>query len=223
MQRKTPLVWLLIMLLFLAACGGSAEEEPAATTSNGSTSSTTDTASAETEAEAETEAAPADESAADETEADEDAAADEEEAPAETGDEAEASDAGGAEAEAEPAAETANSPWGDRPLSGVDPETGLTVNPPSVEPGDTVLIRGEVISLNLTPASSPEFLIQSPEGVNYRIRSQSLDNTAYEDGTEIPPHLFKMGMLAQATITKAADATVVDLATSEDLTIINTE
>ena len=215
MLRRTPLIWLLALIFILAACGGSGDEPAASETDDAAA----DTASESTEEEmGEEAAAEADEEVeevAEEEAAEEEAPAAEEEAAEEEAEEE------AAEEESAPAA--ADSPWGERPLSGVDPDTGLNVNPDVLNPGDTAIIRGEIISMNLTPTTSPEFLIQAPSGVNYRIRTQDLANTAYEDGTEIAPYQYQIGMLAQATVTLAADAALTDLATSENLVLVKSE
>jgi hypothetical protein len=213
MKKKVGVLWLLAILVLFTACGGSNAEEPAAPASEDSASAETATDAPAAEEAAEESAPVAEEEAAEEPA---DTAAEE------TAEEATEESADDEMAEEAPAAE-ADGPWGERPLTGNDSDTGLAINPPVVNPGDTALIRGEIISLNLTPASSPEFLLQSPDGVNYRIRAQALSDVLYEDGTEIAPHLFQIGMLAQATVARAADAAVTDLPTTEDLVIIVTE
>jgi hypothetical protein len=138
-------------------------------------------------------------------------------------------EAEGEPASEEPAEETAeespssDSPFGDRPMSGTDPETGLPVNPETVRPGDTFIVRGEIISMNLTPTTSPEFLIQSPEGLNFRLRSQDLADTYFEDGDQLQAFQYQNGLLAQATATLAADASPSDIPVSADLVLIKVE
>ncbi len=105
-------------------------------------------------------------------------------------------------------------------MSGIDPETGLEINPENVNPGDTFIIRGTIISMNLTPTTSPEFLIEAPSGQRYRIRSQPLDEIFFEDGSQIKPHEYRQGMKAMATATLAADATITDLPVTNDLTLL---
>jgi hypothetical protein len=129
------------------------------------------------------------------------------------------------ESSEETAAESAasDSPFGDRPITGTDPDTGLPVNPESIRPGDTFIVRGEIISMNLTPTTSPEFLIQSPDGLKFRLRSQDLAETFFEDGDQLQAFQYQNGLLAQATATLAADASPSDIPTSTDLVLIKEE
>ena len=127
------------------------------------------------------------------------------------------------EAAAAEEAAVPGSPFGDRPMKGADPETGLQVNPDVVRPGDTFIVRGQIISMNLTPTTAPEFLIQSPDGLNFRLRSQDLATTFYEDGDQLKPFQYRNGILAQATAVLAADARPSDIPTSADLVLIKDE
>jgi hypothetical protein len=209
MNKKAVLLW-AIALSMLVACGGGGETEPDTTATNNNTSSSTTTETTEenvTSAPEETEVETEPTEASNET----DAAMEEEVMEEETSE--------------EPAAEEAGpgSPFGDRPLSGTDPETGLMVNPESVNPGDTFLVRGEIISMNLTPITSPEFLIQSPDGLKFRIRSQPLTDTFYEDGDQLQAFEYKIGLLAQATATLASDASPSDIPISTDLVLVKDE
>jgi hypothetical protein len=120
--------------------------------------------------------------------------------------------------EAAPAA-----PFGDRPMTGTDPDTGLPVNPDSVNPGDTFIVRGEIISMNLTPTTSPEFLILAPDGLKFRLRTQDLADTYYEDGEQLLAYQYQLGLLGQATATLAADAGSSDIPTSQDLVLVKGE
>ena len=217
MKRLTILVVLLSLGLLLVACGGSSGETEPAVSENSST--TEETAPVE-----ETEEEPMEEV---ETEAEEETSESEEEpmeeeAPAEETEE-EPMEEESSEAEEEPAAE-AEAPasgFGDLPLSGTDDETGLEINPPVVNPGDSALVRGEIISMNLTPTTSPEFLIQIEDGTKYRFRSQDLEETYFLDGSQLKAFEYKIGMLGQAVITLAADAGPSDLATTDNLTLIS--
>ncbi len=205
MNKKAVLPW-IIALLLLAACGGG-NAEPAAPTASNNTSSSPTTEVVDN-AEAEEAVAPVEEATAEES------AEAVEDAPEEASEEA----ASEVVVEAAPA-----SPFGDRPMSGIDPETGLVINPDSVNPGDTFIVRGEIISMNLTPITAPEFLILSPDGFRFRLRSQSLNDTFYEDGDQLQPFQYRNGMLAQATATLAANATRSDIPTSTDLVLIKSE
>lgn len=205
MNKKAVLPW-IIALILLMACGGG-DAEPAAPAANDESSSPP---AAEVEGNAEAE----------------EAVASVEEAPAEESVEAveDASEEAASEEVMEEVVEEAPaSPFGDRPMSGTDPETGLLINPDSVRPGDTFIVRGEIISMNLTPITAPEFLILSPDGLRFRLRSQSLNDTFYEDGEQLQPFQYRNGMLAQATATLAANATSSDIATSTDLVLVKSE
>lgn len=213
MNKKAVLLW-IIALLMLVACGGGGEPEADAPASTNDTSSST---AAEEEAEEE------DSTSSDSEEM--------EEAPADTEEEAEEAPAD-EEAADEPEEETAveeapveeaSGGFGDRPMTGTDPETGLAINPDSVNPGDTFIVRGEIISMNLTPTTSPEFLIQSPDGLKFRLRSQDLAETYFEDGDQLQPFQYQLGILAQATATLAADASPSDIPTSDDLVLVKDE
>jgi type IV secretory pathway VirB10-like protein len=197
MQKKTLLI-MLIMLLALAACGGgeTVEEAPA---SEPAAVEQTDTTSEEM---------PAEEPAAEQPAAEEPAA--EEPAAEEPAAEEPAAEEPAAE---EPAA-------GGLQFEGVDPETGLVINPTEVAPGETFIVRGKIISMNLTPQTSPEFLIQAPNGTRYRMDSQGLQDIYIEDGTQLKPHEFRQGMWAQATATLAADAGASDIYFTDDLVIL---
>lgn len=210
MNKKAVLLW-IIAFIFLVACGGGGETEPDTPASDNNTSSSTTTET---------------------TESEEDSSSADSEQPAEEPEESEPTDEAEPmeeETDAEPASEepaeepAAASPFGDRPLTGTDPETGLPVNPESVSPGDTFVVRGEIISMNLTPTTSPEFLIQSPDGFNYRLRSQDLADTYFEDGDQLQAFQYKNGLLAQATATLAADASPSDIPISDDLVLIKEE
>ena len=77
-------------------------------------------------------------------------------------------------------------------MTGVDPDTGLNVNPEMRSIQVTrFIIRGEIISMNLTPTTSPEFLIQSPDGLRFRIQSQDLADTYYDDGDQLQPFQYQ--------------------------------
>jgi len=201
MKKKVLPIW-IVALLLLAACGGGSEPEAAAPT-----------------AESDTSPSPTAEPADNADNADEE---DMEEDTTEPSDEVmEEETADTTEETAEEAAPA--SPFGDRPLSGTDPDTGLIVNPDSVNPGDTFIVRGEIISMNLTPTTSPEFLILSPGGSKFRLRSQDLADTYFEDGEQLLGYQYQSGILAQATVTLAPDAGSSDIPTSADLILVKNE
>jgi len=126
------------------------------------------------------------------------------------------------------AADTADAqPAGDmiagRPASGTDPDTGLEINPAKITPGVDYIVRGELVNHNLTPVESPEFMVISPAGVRYRIRSQPLDQIFYEDGTQPAPHQYKRGMLVQATVRQEEGSAPTTLVNSTDFVLLQGE
>ena len=215
MNKKAVLLW-IIALILLAACGGGSEAESDTPASDNNTSSSTTTETTETE-EQDSASTDSEEMAEEPTEETETA----DDTDMEESDEAATSEESTEETAAEPAAPA--SPFGDRPMTGTDPETGLPVNPDSVNPGDTFIVRGEIISMNLTPTTSPEFLIQAPDGLKFRLRSQDLAETYYEDGDQLQAFQYQNGLLAQATATLAADASPSDIPTSTDLVLVKDE
>ena len=196
-------LWLTVLILALSgvACGGGGEapaapvaEEPAAQT--------------------------AEESAAE--------PADPTDVPAEAAEASEpAGDEAAAEAEAPAEAEAAGDAAGDgamiagRPASGIDPDTNLEVNPPTVVPGVDFIVRGEIINANLTPQESPEFVILAPSGTRFRIRSQQVSDIVYEDGTVPALHEFQRGVLVQATVRQEEDAGATITVQSSDLILLH--
>lgn len=197
------LLWIAFLLLaltgVLAACGGGGQ-----TPAEAVDASEVPVVSAEEEAAAE---APAAEDSAAEQPAAENTAADEP-----------AADAPAAEA---PAAEAGGDMVAGRPASGADPDTGLEINPPTVVPGVDFIVRGEIVNANLTPQDSPEFVIISPSGTRFRIRSQPVPDIAYEDGTVPALHEFQRGVLVQATVRQEEDAGATITVHSTDLTLLH--
>ncbi len=107
-----------------------------------------------------------------------------------------------------------------RQIGGVDEASGLAVNPEEFNPGDTIIVLGEIVTMNLTPTTSPEFVVQAEGGRRYRFQGQDLKETFFEDGSEIQLHEFKLGMVTQATIAWDASASLSDVSVSENVTII---
>jgi hypothetical protein len=89
---------------------------------------------------------------------------------------------------------------GDAGEAEVDPDTGLLINP-DVAPEGPFIVDGEINSLNLTPQTSPEFVIRVDSGKTYRIRSQGLAETYFDDGEPVTPSLIRQGVRARATVT----------------------
>ena len=210
MQTRFVFV-LLILILLLAACGGSPEpavQESAAVTTGDEAEVAGDTSDEPAQGSS-------DESVGEDT-GESDVDADESAAPeAGAGTSATSGEASDDEAGGDLIA--------GRPTSGTDPETGLDVNPETFGPGDEFVVRGTIISMNLTPTVSPEFLIEAPSGRNYRIRGQDLAETYFDDGTQLRPHEYRQGMLAEATVALPSDAGPADILVSENLTLLREE
>lgn len=189
-----PLILTLLLVIALAACGGNSAE-PAADAAD-----TAQDAPAATSAPAE-EAAPPTEAPAEESTA-----------PTEPADAAAPTDA---PAEA-PVAEGGDG----LSTSGVDAETGLEINPLQVQPGTDYIIRGELVNYALIPTDKPEFMVESADGARFRIQSQPLDQIFFADGTQIEPHMYKRGMLVQATARLMESDTATSVMLSTDFTLL---
>jgi hypothetical protein len=109
---------------------------------------------------------------------------------------------------------------GGRPASGIDPETGLEINPPEVVPGADFLVRGDIVTATLTPQDAPEFVIIAPSGTRYRIRSQPVSGIFFEDGSQPRPHEFAIGIPVQATVRQEVGAGATIVVQSTDLTLL---
>ncbi len=110
----------------------------------------------------------------------------------------------------------------DETITETDPDTGLPLNPETL-PDGPFIVEGSIANLNLTPQDKPEFVIRVASGKTYRIRSQPLSNTTYDDGEAIAPSAFTQGMRVRATVVQIeADGSSgrIRLMVSEDLTII---
>ncbi len=188
------MIWIIVLMLalttLLVACGGGGGAAPA-----------------EQAAEAPAESAPAEDSIVEEPAAEQPAA------------EEPAAEEPAAEQPAAEEAATADMVAG-RPASGIDPDTGLEINPAAITPGVDYIIRGELTSVNLTPQDSPEFMITSPAGVRYRIRTQPVPQILYDDGTQPALHEITRGTLAQATARQEEDAGATILVHSTDFTLL---
>lgn len=193
-----PLILTLLLAIALSACGGGGTAEPAAPAADTAQEAPADTSAPAEEAAQPTEA-PAEQAAPDEPA---DAAAPTE-APAEA-----PADAPAAEGVAGLAA------------SGIDADTGLEINPPEIQPGTDYIIRGELVNYALIPTDKPEFMVESPDGSRFRIQSQPLDQISYADGTQIEPHMYKRGMLVQATARLMESDTATSVMLSTDFTLL---
>lgn len=222
-MKKIFLLLLSCFILFLAACGGSAEPEPTAVPEpvQEETAVEPEEDSEELEEEAMDEEE-MEEEAMDEEEMEEPTAEPEEIVEEEAMDEEEMEEPT-AEPEEEAMEENAASGFGDLAMSGTDPDTGLEINPDTYGPGDTFIARGTIISMNLTPVTSPEFLIEAPNGVRYRVKTQALDDTYFVDGSQWQPFEFRQGVGATVTIMFDSGAALSDIPTGEDLVLIMQE
>lgn len=198
------LAWMVFLILALSgglvACGGGSTETAVAPAVE---ESTTDTTAAEPAADEAAE--PAEETAS------------EAEAPA-----AETATEEGAAEEA-PAEAAAADLIAGRPASGIDPDTGLEINPAAVVPGVDFIVRGEIVNANLTPQETPEFVVLAPSGTRFRIRSQHVKEIFYDDGTQPALHEFQRGVLLQATVRQEEDAGATITVNSTDLTLLHNE
>ena len=107
-----------------------------------------------------------------------------------------------------------------RPASGVDPDTGLEINPPEVVPGVDFIVRGEIVTATLTPQDSPEFVIIAPSGTRYRIEAQPVPDIFFEDGSQPKPHEYSIGLPVQATVRQEIGAGATIVVQSSDLTLL---
>lgn len=203
MRKLCGIIMVLMLAFLLVGCGGGgAASEPEAAGTGG-------------QVPAESAAEEAEEPAAAAEEAEEPAAA-------------EVNDAAAAETDEDSAAaEEAETAAGDpsliagMPTSGVDPDSGLEINPPTIVPGVDFIVRGTVISFNLTPQESPEFLIESPAGVRYRVSSQPVPEISFEDGTVLLPHQYQRGVFAQATVRQEEGSGVTSVVTTDNLMLLS--
>lgn len=207
----------VFLVLLLVACGGN--NEPTANNS-GAEAGSNDAAAADTAAETsedeptvEEEAEPtAEEESADEAGGGENASA---------GDESTTEEEPVAEEEtAEVAGGDAEASDGEGVYFGIDPETGLEINPDPIPFGVEFIARGEVIGMNLTPQDKPEFVIRSPGGQTYRIATQGLDQIFLLDGSQLKPFEYKLKMEAMATAYFPPDASLSDVLTSSNFVIV---
>jgi hypothetical protein len=98
----------------------------------------------------------------------------------------------------------------------VDEETGLPFNPEEAPDGEFV-IEGVVSSLTLTPQDKPEYVVTLPSGKRYRIRSQPLSETFFDDGTAVSPSTLRQGMTVRATVAYFPDEGVAGEYRTADL------
>jgi len=104
----------------------------------------------------------------------------------------------------------------------IDEATGLPLNPEVVPEGDFV-VEGTISSMNLTPQSSPEFVLRVESGRTYRVRAQPLPDILYDDGEAVGVANFVQGMQVRATINQVVGGPETGNTTqlvTEDLVIV---
>lgn len=104
----------------------------------------------------------------------------------------------------------------------LDEATGLPLNPETIPESDFV-VEGTVSSMNLTPQSSPEFVLTVPSGRTYRVRAQPLSDILYDDGEVVGIANFNQGMAVRAVISQIVGGPETGNTTqlvTEDLMII---
>ena len=79
------------------------------------------------------------------------------------------------------------------------------------------VIEGVVSSLTLTPQDKPEYVVTLPSGKRYRIRSQPLSETFFDDGTAVSPSTLRQGMTVRATVAYFPDEGVAGEYRTADL------
>jgi hypothetical protein len=104
--------------------------------------------------------------------------------------------------------------------SGIDTETGLLLNPDQIFTGVEFVVKGKIVSMNLTPQERPEFVLQAPSGKRYRIRSQSLAETFTTDGRQLKAFEYRQGMMAKATVILPLGSTSTDILVSQNLVLL---
>jgi hypothetical protein len=83
----------------------------------------------------------------------------------------------------------------------IDESTGLPLNPEAIPDGDFV-VEGTISSMNLTPQSTPEFVLRIDSGRTYRVRTQPLPDILYSDGEAVGIANFVQGMEVRAVISQ---------------------
>lgn len=198
---------LLIGMLILAACGG------------GAAAPAPEPAVEQVQAAAEDAAPVVEDEPAEEESADSEAVEEVEEAAEDT-----SAESGEAETTEESVEEApVENGIGGRPVTGFDAATGLEINPIDIVPGVDFIVIGSLISFNLTPQESPEFMLQSPDGTRYRIQSQPVPEIFAEDGSQLAPHEYKRGMFATATVRLDESGGVTSVVLSDDFMLLSGE
>lgn len=112
-------------------------------------------------------------------------------------------------------------------IPAVDPETGLAINPSLdvAQSGEEFIVIGVANSANLTPQTSPEYLIISATDgkTRYRVMGQSLAETFYEDGSAVPLVAFQQKPMLRATVKYDPNAQVGGRFISTNVTVLKPE
>lgn len=82
----------------------------------------------------------------------------------------------------------------------IDEATGLPLNPDPIPQDTEFIVEGVIRSMNLTPQTSPEFVISAPSGKTFRIRSQGITEIFYADGEGVTVDQIAQGMAVRATV-----------------------
>ena len=117
----------------------------------------------------------------------------------------------------------ASAPAADVPDAVIDPDTGLVINPDLAyaQSGEEFIVDGTAVSLNLTPVTSPEYLLLPIDGtLRYRILGQPLADTFYNDGTLVPVTAFQNGIRIRATVRYDPDVLPGGRYVSSNITVI---
>lgn len=213
MHKKFVLIGLFVVL-FLVACGGSPSAEPAAPPASNEGNSTDNSETAATSTPEPEPTLPSSEESINTDTADNST---------DTGTDEVVED----EAETAEEPDTAEEPVEEGafvaglPASGIDPETGLEINPPQIVQGQEFIVRGTIISYNLTPQTTPEFLVEAPSGMRYRVRSQGISDIYYGDGTQLKAFEYKIGLLAQATVLQETTAGVTTVVETDNFMLLH--
>ncbi len=208
---------LLISILILAACGGGTTE-PAAEPVVEQVQEAAEEAAAVVEAE------PVEETVAEDDAMEEEPEAAEEPMEEETAAEEPATESTETATVEEPMEEApVEDGIAGRSVTGFDAATGLEINPLDVVAGVDYIVIGSLISFNLTPQDSPEFMVQSPDGTRYRVQSQAVSEIFAEDGSQLLPHEYQRGMFATATVRLDDSGGVTSVVLSDDFMLLSSE
>lgn len=130
---------------------------------------------------------------------------------------------GGATGSVQVQENAANELLAGRPVAGIDPDSGLEINPLDPQQGVEYVVRGQLVSFNLIPQNKPEFVLRAPHGTTYRIQSQPVPDIFFQDGSQLAPHEYQRFMLAEATILLEDASEPTTVVKSQDLVLLALE